>query len=101
MPCTSPGLAILVRLIARLEEEVPHVLHQDLVEDLARRRRRGLPPESLDPVLESALADLAVLSDDRRMLNERGDGFQAVRVFRVNHRHPTVRAALGRGTNRD
>ena len=84
----------LVRLLARLEEHMPHVTLADLEREAARRRTQTLPLEQIAPLVEAAVADMLVLTDRRLFLDRATRTLAPRSVYRVNRRHPLAREAL-------
>jgi hypothetical protein len=91
----SDALAALVRLVHRLELELPYVTDADL---LARAGPgAGLPaePAALQALIAAALADLVLLRDHRERYDPGTGATAPVTLYRVNFVHPLVRRALG------
>ena len=84
----------LVRLLARLEERMPHVRLADLEREAARRRTQTLPVGQVAPLVEAAVADMLLLIDRRLFLDRATRTLASMSVYRVNRRHPLAREAL-------
>ena len=93
MPPRDPRHSLL-RLVARLEERTALVTLEDLERAARRRRAAILPPERLAALVDEALAEELLLADRRTFFDRTTGAFSTGHVYRVNRRHPAVRAML-------
>jgi hypothetical protein len=84
----------LLRLVARLEERSALVTLEDLERAARRRRTAILPPERVAALVEEAVGDELLLVDRRTFFDRATGAFSTGHVYRVNRRHPAVRAML-------
>jgi hypothetical protein len=80
----------LVRVLARLEDELPHVTEDDLCQT------SGLPmsAEECRALIATCIADRRLFTDARQRLDPATGARTPVRVVRLNRRHPDVLAYL-------
>jgi len=80
----------LVRLLARLEDELPHVTEDDVCQS------GGLPlsAEECRALIATCIADRRLFTDARQRLDPATGARSPVRLVRLNRRHPDVLAHL-------
>lgn len=86
----SDRFARLVRLLARLEDELPYVTEDELY-------ARWTPPEEVPvcrALVAAAIADRRLFTDRRERYDAATGGYLPVRLVRLNRRHPAVAALL-------
>jgi hypothetical protein len=80
----------LVRVLARLEDDLPHVT----VDDLCQASGLPISMEECRALIATCIADRRLFTDARQRLDPATGARTPVRVVRLNRRHPDVLAHL-------